>query len=355
MKLTINTAQLQGLVAKSVKGASCNKMIPITSMMAIERKDSKITLITTDANNYLLVSADCVGEDFYAVVPVVLFSQLVAKLTSETVTLVFDESGFVVKANGDYKIELPLDENGDYIKFPTPYADVINENRTATITLEEIKSILRVNKAALATTLEVPCYTGYYVADRVVSTDTYKLCGNNIKVIDTPILVAPETMSLLDIMSEAEIDIIVKDNIVVFRSYDCIVYGNLMYGIDNYQVDAITSLLDDKFDHVCVVQRNLLLEALDRIGLFVGPYDNNVINMHFGLNVIEVSNQQSYSHESIPCNMKDAIDYNCAINIELLESQIKAQQADEIEIHYGKPNAIKIVSGNVVQVIALGE
>ena len=69
--------------------------------------------------------------------------------------------------------------------------------------------------------------------------------------------------------------------------------------------------------------------------------------------MIEVSNQQSYSHESVPCNMNNAVEYSCNINIEMLESQIKAQQTDEVEIHYGKPNTIKIVSGNVIQVIAL--
>ena len=69
MKLTINTSTLQSMVAKSMKGASCNKMIPLTGLMAIQLLDHELTLITTDATNYLFIHEDKVeGDDFYVVV-----------------------------------------------------------------------------------------------------------------------------------------------------------------------------------------------------------------------------------------------------------------------------------------------
>lgn len=354
MKLTINTVQLQLLVSKAIKGASCNKMLPITSMMLIERKNNKLKLVTTDANNYLLVGGVSEGEDFYAVVPVVLFSQLISKLTSEQVTLIYDESGFTVRANGDYKIELVLDENGEPIKFPTPYVEMLDTEYISKISFENIKSILRANKASVATTLEVPCYTGYYMSDKVITTDTYKLCGNDIHVVDEPILVAPETVALLDVMSAPDISIAVKDGKILFASDDCVVYGNLMYGIEDYQVDAIKRLLDDEFESSCKVQRNLILEALDRIGLFVGAYDNNSVTMRFTDGLISLSNLDARGAEDVKCEESvHAIEFMCNINIQMLQSQIKACEDDVIIIEYGKTNTIKIVSDNIVQVIAL--
>ena len=356
MELTINTTQLQSMVAKSVKGASCNKMIPMTSMLAIEKKDGFITLITTDANNYLIVRTEALtraDDEFYAVVPVVLFSQLVARLTCETVTLKFEDGQFTVFGNGSYKIELPLDENGDFIKLPAPYKEMLADKYDSEISIESVKRILKANKAALATTLEVPCYTGYYVADRVISTDTYKLCGNNISVTDTPMLVAPETMLLLDVMTQPTIYIIRKDNKILFSTADCIVYGNLMSDIENYQVEAISQLLDDSFDNSCEINNNALLEAIDRVGLFVGQYDNNSVNLHFTADSIEISSPQAYGSELVEYEKHDGAEFSCDVNIDMLVSQLKAQTDDIITIEYGKENTIKIVSEDVVQVIAL--
>ena len=49
MKLSIKTEKLKEMVSRSIKGVGNNKLIPLTSLMAIELKDGKLTLITTDA------------------------------------------------------------------------------------------------------------------------------------------------------------------------------------------------------------------------------------------------------------------------------------------------------------------
>ena len=88
MLLTMTVELLQSMVAKAVKGASCNKMIPLTSLMAIQCKENKLTLITTDATNYLYITEDKIdAEDFYVVVPVEQFSKLISKMTCTSVKL----------------------------------------------------------------------------------------------------------------------------------------------------------------------------------------------------------------------------------------------------------------------------
>ena len=88
MKMTITTSTMQNLVSKAMKGASNNKMIPLTGLMAIQLKDHLLTLITTDATNYLYVREDKVeGDDFYVVTQAEMFSKLIARLTCEKVSL----------------------------------------------------------------------------------------------------------------------------------------------------------------------------------------------------------------------------------------------------------------------------
>ena len=356
MKIKLKTEKLQELVSRAVNGCSNNKMIPITGLMSIELSDNKLTLATTDAINYLFVSEDKIdGDDFNVVVQAETFSKLISRMTAEYVTLELVGEELRVTGNGEYKIELPLDEEGELIKFPRPLdqVDLKTVKEDYTINLTTVKKLLMVNKPALATSLDVPCYTGYYVGDNVVSTDTYKICGTDIKLFDNPALIGPEMMDLLDVMTCEEIKVYVKDNTIVFVTPDCIVYGKTLEGIENYQVDAISGLLDLDFPSECSVSKDALLQALDRLSLFVGPYDKNGIYMTFTRDGLLLSSRKSTGTEEIPYkSSKDFKDFTCCINIEMLQTQVKAHVLDEIKMCYGLDNALKIVDGNVTQIIA---
>ena len=357
MKMTINTSTLQSMVAKSMKGASCNKMIPLTGLMAVELQDSTLTLITTDATNYLYVREFKVeGDDFYVVIQADVFSKLISKLTCEKVTLELKDNILIVKGNGKYSIELPLDEEGELIKYPNPLANCNIKSEPASVHLSTVKLILNTAKSALANTLEVPCYTGYYVGNKIVATDTYKICGINIKMWDDPALISPEMMSLLDIFTDENIAVCRKNNAMLFESAGCTVYGTLMDSIDDYQIDAIDSLLEQDFDSSCKINKSALLQLLDRLALFVSPYDKNGIYLTFTRAGLQIESKQANSVELISYAESNKFrDFTCCVDIEMFHSQVKANTGDAITIHYGEENAIKITDGNVVQVVALLE
>lgn len=355
--MTINTATLQNMVAKAMKGASCNKMIPLTGLIAVELKDHLLTLITTDATNYLYVREDKVeGEDFYVVIQAEMFSKLISKLTCEKVSLELKDNTLMVTGNGKYSIELPLDEEGELIKYPNPLASVGVVGDELTVNLSTVKLILNTAKAALADTLEVPCYTGYYVGNKVVATDTYKICGINIKLWDEPALISPEMMNLLDIFTEEKFIAVRKDNIMIFESKNCTVYGTLMDSIDDYQIEAIEGLLEQDFESSCKIAKSAMLQLLDRLSLFVSPYDKNGVYLTFTRDGLQVESKQANSVEVIPYTESNNFhNFTCCVDIEMLHSQVKANTGDGITIHYGEDNAIKIADGNVAQVVALLE
>lgn len=357
MKLTITTSTLQTLVSKAMKGASNNKMIPLTGLMAIQLKDHLLTLITTDATNYLYVREDKVeGDDFYVVIQAEMFSKLIARLTCEKVSLELKDNVLLVSGNGKYSIELPLDEEGELIKYPDPLYNSFNGGVEEEINLSTVKLILNTAKAALADTLEVPCYTGYYTGNNVVATDTYKICGINIKLWDEPALISPEMMSLLDIFTDEKIAVIRDKNVMVFESKNCTLYGTLMDSIDDYQIEAINGLLEQDFESSCKLAKSQLLQLLDRLSLFVSPYDKNGIYLTFTRDGLQIESKQANSTETIPYTESNNFhDFTCCVDIEMLHSQIKANAGDGITIHYGEDNAIKLTDGNVTQVVALLE
>lgn len=356
MKITVKTLTLQGMVAKAIKGASSNKMIPITSLMDIEMKGGVLTLTTTDASNTLKIrEKGFAEEDFCVVVPVELFSKLVAKTTTENISLTLKENSLQFRGNGTYEIELPLDEEGQLIKFPQYSFDSNAEQ--SSINLSTVKMLLTANKAALAQTMETPCLTGYYCGeDEVISTDTFKVCSNKVKVFPKPVLIPAELMQLLDVVEDEKITVQISGSKILFTTKDAIIYGVELEGIEDYPVEAIKEYLQTNFQSMCKLPKAALLNLLDRLFLFVSPYDKNGLYMTFTAEGVIISSKKSNGTELIRYqDSKDFAPFTCCVDIELLKSQISAQTGEVVELWYGHEKAIKMTCGNITQILALLE
>lgn len=356
MKFTVKTFVLQEMMSKAVKGASLNRMLPLTSMLCIKLENNKLTLITTDMTNYLYISENNIsGDDFSIVIPVDQFSKLIAKMTCEDVTLYFDEESLHVIGNGDYTIGLPIDEQGKLLTFPDPMSELQLGEKVYRISKVDIDKILTTVKPALSTLYEVPCYRGYRVGEEVIGTDTYTLCSFDRSLFEgEEVLVPPELVNLLSVMDSDYIQAQKIDDVLVFQTDNCTVYGREMEGLDDYNIDAIKRLLGQSFEHKCKVRKADLLNVLDRLSLFVGKYDDNGVYLTFNEDNIKFVSKQSNAFESVLYSEStEFFPFSCCINIQTLITQVKSHSADSIEIWYGDTNTIKIVDGDITQIIAL--
>lgn len=355
--LKIKTEKLKEMLSKSIKGASNNKLIPLTGLMCIQLKSGTLTLTTTDATNYLYIKEEKVaGDDFYVVIEVDTFSKLVARLTCEEVELTLKENSLEVVGNGTYNISLPMDESGEMIKYPDPLADIkLNSKNSKTINLSTIVAILESVKPALAVTLETPCYTGYYVGDSIIGTDSSKITSMDVKLFDSPVLISPEMMDLLATMTCEKINVFVKNNVLIFTSPDVVVYGTALEGIEEFQIEDIRQYFEAEFDSVCKVSKSGLLQLLDRLSLFVGMYDKNGVNMTFTKSGLQISSKASDGVETINyVESSKSKEFSCMIDITILATQVKAIVSDVITLHYGgELPALKITDGNITQILAL--
>lgn len=357
MKLKIKTYVLQTLLAKAVKGASLNKMIPLTNLMSIKVAEGVLTITTTDATNYLYVSVtDEFEEDFEVVVMTDLFVKLISKLTCEFVEMTVADDVLTVVGNGEYKIELPLDEEGNMIKYPNP-AEEFKSTYSFTIKREDIQKILMTAKASLSVETDAMCYTGYYVGDKIVTTDTEVMCGINrdIGFSNNSVLIFPSTMDLLDIMSDAEIECGVDaDNGILFRTSNCTVCGKVMDCVNDFQIDVISDLLELDFSSTCKFDKLALLQVLDRVSLFVGVYDKNCVYLTFTENGLLVQSMQTDSSETLKyASVSNYKSFTCCVDVEMLKAQIKAYTSSLVELQYGRDNAIKLVDDDTVQIVCL--
>lgn len=369
MKFTITTAVLQDMLAKSTKCASNDNQRPLTGLIAIQLTNNVLTLITSSATNYLYVHKDKIaGDDFYVVVPVEIFSKLVSKLTAENTTLELKDDNLIVTSGGTYTIGVSIDEEGELTRYPDPYYGHIEEfenPKIYPIKKSTLNLILSVNSASVAEgemAKDLPeVYTGYHMSDAIVTTDSMKMCGVDIKICDEPILVRPETMKLTDVFTEENLNIRISDdkrgnkNIVIDSvNPDCVIVSKLIENMEEFQIADIKGLLDSDFESSCAVSKVKLAQALDRLSLFINKLDDFALYLTFTKDGLKLANKKSSSEEVIAYEASnDFKPYTCTIDINALTDQIKAVPGDLVNIYYGNEVAIKFEDGNITQMIAL--
>lgn len=355
MKIKVSTEIMKELVSRAVKGAGNNKLIPLTSLMLIKLENNILTLATTDSTNYLYVSSDKVeGEDFYIVVPVEQLSKLVSKMTCKEMSLEVTTNFLQVVGNGTYQIDIPLDE-GEFIKYPDPMEGLeLDEDNRRELNLSNIHTILESCKSSLAATLEVPCYTGYYMGDSVVTTNNYTMSAYDVNVFGQDLLVPPEFINLLDVMTSEKISSYIMDDVIVCTSPDCVVYGRTMEGIEDYPIDGIKAYISQEMESNCKVKKCDMLSVLDRLMLFVGAYDDGAIRFTFTKDGLDLQSMQSNGIETVPYTESENFKpFTGMVDITELLNTVKSYPEEVVKIYFGFEKAIKFVSGNLTFVIAL--
>ena len=359
MNLKIKTETLQTMVGKVSKCVSNNKLIPLTSLLNIRVENNILVLTATNATNYFYVSDETKYnvENFEISVMADTFTKLVQKTTSEYITLDLDGAKLKVKGNGTYTMELPLDENGDIIRFPKKLAKAEEEcdiSAAYTLKLSTVKNILAVNKASLADNMELPVLTCYYCGDSVITSDRKKICKNAINVFETPLLITSQLMELLGCLTDEDISVHVRGDNLIFSTMRDDIYAPITEGIETFPVDAINSLCDTAFESNCKISKSAVLNVIDRLSLFVSPYDKKGIYLTFNNEGLLLSSKKSSGEELVPYLASENFNpFTCCIDIEMFKSQISTHTEDEIDLYYGLDQAIKLVNNNVTQIIAL--
>lgn len=358
MKLKINTRELKSLLSAVINGVSNNRMIPITGLIGIEVKDKQLTLSSTDGINHLRVFSNIESDNFYAVVPSELFYKIVQKTTSDSIDMEVNDSVLEFTGNGKYKIELPLDESGEQVKFPGYTFDEKNAT-SSKIKLSDVKLLLNTNRSSLALTMEMPCITGYYIYDKVITTDSYKVCCNDIKLFsdDDKKLISSSTMDLLGVMHDEEIDVLCNGDKLLFKTPNTTLYAVQLEDINKYPAQAIGKHLKSVFDSSCKISKSALMAVLDRLSLFVSDYDKNAVYLSFNAGELTLYSKKSTGVESI--QLIDCSDtersFSCCIDVVVFREQVATQQEDIFSVFYGNKNSIKLVCGKITQIIALLE
>ena len=356
--MKIKTEILQKIVSKAIQGAGNNKMIPLTSLIGIEFKEDSIggkgnlILTTIDGSNQLKINQEVEGTgDFYTIVNAETFAKLVGKTTKEFIELENKENYLMFIGNGQYKLDIAINEEGEIVKFPEI---TTIEGEPEEIDTKELKEALEISKQSVAKTMEIPFLTGYYIGtDNIITTDRQLACTLDKKLVKEDLLISAEMAELLKLVNEEKINLLKDDNQLVFYTDTITISGQELEGKEIYPVRAINNLTKLEYSNNIKVNRQELLNVLDRMSLFVTNYDNNGVRLAFTKEGLLVTSQKSNAQELIDGEYTDDKEYDVILDIKMFKSQLDSLHNEYVEIYYGQDKSIELKENDVVLVVSL--
>lgn len=352
---TFNTERLKELVSYAIQGAGFNKLLELSSYIGIRVDNGTLYLNTTDGTNYLSVSDACLADDFDVTVNAELFSKLISKINSDTVDMEIFEGNLVIKGNGKYTLEIVPNETGENLSFPDRFPEIT----------EVIGTISAPNMVMINSTIEASLsnnagsvYSNYYFGDVVAGTDKAMASILSEKVFDVPYVINREFIDLMSIGNQ-DVTISKSEDMLVAEadlSEKCSirVCTKIQNDVADYNIEGITKFANLEVTSFCRIRKADILDLLDRLSLFVSKFDDGAIKLHFTPNYLEVSSMASNGVERVEVvECKDAKDLEIKINIDRFKNQLKVYNSDSVDLYYGSDMCIKLVDGNMTQVIAL--
>lgn len=357
--MKIKTDVLKELTLKAVKGVGNNKLLPITTMITLCCMGDKLELITTDRTTDLVVSCGVESKDDFdfnvITVDADKFSKLVTRTTSEDVELTVKDGVMTYKGNGKYQLPIIIDENGDTVVI-TPF-DYNKDKKAINIDSSCIADVITGLKQSLATTMETPVLTNYYLADGVIATDAIKLSMLDEKLTDKPLLISSKVMDLISLI-DGDVSAYEDADKLVFtdKTESVAVYTHKIPGVEDYPIDGIRGLLDSAYPHSCAVNKSAVQEVLDRIALFVEPYDQYGVRLTFTNNDLSISSLKSNGVEVIKYDDPiDDVNYSCVVDVQMLSTLIRSIKEEVVVVHFGLDSSLKLEAGNLTQIVSLME
>lgn len=351
---SIETSALKSIVTKASKGASNNKFSAITSLMNVVVENGKISVTTTDSNNYLTITDSVSSTDSFSfTLNVDTFSKLVAKTSVDVIKISVDDDMISFTGNGTYKLPIQLDVDGSQIKYPNH--TINNPEVSGTIKASVIKSVIFHNKPSLAVTMEAPYLTGYLcLPDCVIAADSYNICLSKYDMFERGVLLPPVVLELLSMSSDEEISYKIYGNNIMFETNNMKLFAVMMDGIDDYPEQTIRGICDTEYPSNCVLPKNTVISVIDRLSLFIKDNDINGVYMTFTNKGVTFESINGSGIETIPYQGSNGFkDFTCCIGVDAIRKQIAAHSGESINIYYGDESAIMIKDDNITQVISL--
>ena len=324
---------------------------------------STLNLIVSNGSYYVTVKFDLgYEENFKAAVNAQLFLTLVSKITTDEVEIVCEDRNIKIVANGEYKLPMIYNNN---VLLELPPIEIGNQTGSMYINSDTLLSINLFNSKELQRGIAVkPVQNYYYVDEFGAITFTSGACVNSF-TLEKPIkLLLFESVvrlfklfnkdeNILFTIGQDELSDTLVETKVVFENSTVTIATKLpdMGMISMVPVDAIRNMANGTYSYSVVVEKNLLLDSINRILLF---HNNNTYGkFEFTESSMTIYDYNKDNWETINfINRCDNLNnYSLVTDLANFALILEGVEDEYISINFGDHKAIVVRKNNIVDII----
>ena len=371
--MLINQEKFKQVCATISSAIDASELSQLTNTLELKVVDKQLFLNITNLEYFLAVRiyTPITDEDanFIATVNASIFVKLVSQITTDTIELTVIDNSLILKGNGTYK--LPLIYNEDKLLELTP---IVINNVTSSMNIDSsiLRSILTFNSKQLLTDVAQDLrHKLYYIDDKGAITYQNCACINNF-VLEKPIKILLDN-KLVKLFKLFESDSVyfelgydaLTDNVVQTKirivSNDITLTAILSCDdtlLNSIPVNAIRSLADEIYPYSVNINKDLLLQAINRASILMGIDDKvdkitNILNLTFTADGVEISGNNNQTLEKVPYTFNESLVdcYSVSVKLNHLKLTLESCIEPYITINLGGRPALVIKRLNITNII----
>ena len=342
MKFKTSQPELSKALNYVSKAVTSRSTMPILKGILLKvSPEGKLTMTASDLDLSIEKTIEVTDyEEGSIVLPAKLFSDIVRKLPNETISVNLGEYNNVsiTTSASDFKI---IGMNAD--EFPD--IGKVNENKKIKLNRETFREMIRKTSFAASLDESKGVIVGVLIEMREGSVNMAALDGFRMAVAtektenheDTDIIIAARILNEINkIISESEDDesdielILDEKKAVIFTADSRIVLRMIEGNFLKYR-----DLLPKEFKTTVNVDKNMLIDSIERASLFAKEGRNNLIKLMIGGDSIRINSKSEAGNvnETVPVK-KNGGDIEIGFNSKYLLDGLKAIKEDDIVMSF---------------------
>ena len=353
-KVTLNTREFASMLNKVSKCTSKGGIALVAQLVEIRLNNGTLSLRTTDTRNIMILRKSGVaGDDFVATISLDVFEKIVSRTSKEEIELVVDDRSVQLKGNGVYNFPLTI-EGDEPVTFPR-IGMIEDPEVKKQFAVKDFLDAIKNNGDFVGSPFVDPSLSGFYFGDNVVTSDLCTCCYLHRKFFDTPVMLYPTTLALLNEISDENVIFLKKGRKIQFVSSTCLIDSVVHSDVDNFPVDDFNQYLTEQFGSGVTISKKAAVEILERVSFFVDmktEYGATIFD--FKEDGIVISDRNGKASEVLPfTNPVNFQPFVCHVPAIDLIKVLDIEGDDEIVLWYANPTALRIDVNNVTRILAL--
>lgn len=366
--MIIRSEDLKNICQIILHALDSNDLSQITDTLEIRGQHQHITLCITNRESFVKVSLPIDEEvDFQASVSASLFLKLICQTTTDTISFEIKNNFLSISANGKYK--LPLIYEGDKL-LSIPQILLKNVVNKFSIESEILNSIYRNNTCEVKDGAINPIQKLYYLDEEGCITFTSGACVNKFSLPQhLKILLNRRIVKLFKLFHSGPVkftlaqdplegtDLIqtkikFEDDTVAITSI--IATDNNL--LNEFPAEAIRTRAFNIYPYSVTLNRELFLQALNRLSLFFSKNETLVTNYTFFTfkdDMVSIRDRSGdivetlYYQNEVP----SPFEYSLYLDLQDIKSILETCKGSFITVNFGNHEAVVLVNQDVYRVI----